>query len=138
VTQKTPGGAVDNVPAYPAKPIVRSFLLDAVLVVVFAAIGRRHAKVTPHPTMRASRNVHDVFHSPARTFSLWLARPMAPIRTGLPLWAITVAGGMLLRWGSGQGVQPAFVIVAALVLLIMLVGWRLVVALFRRGRATAR
>ena len=55
------------------------------------------------------------------------------------IWAATVGGGMLLRVASGQGVQLAFVIVAALTLAAMLLGWRLV-ALFvtRRSRRTNR
>ncbi len=60
----------------------------------------------------------------------WRA-PLAPLRTGLGVWAVTVAGGMLLRGASGQGVQLAFVVVAASVLLAMLVGWRSVAALAR-------
>ena len=44
-------------------------------------------------------------------------------------------GGMILRALSGQGVQVAFVIVAASVLLLLLVGWRLVAALVARRRS---
>lgn len=126
------GGAVDAAPAYPAKPIIIAFLLDAVLVVVFAAIGRASHQ----------QDVWGGLWETAWTFLLalvvgwgitfaWRA-PMAPLRTGLPVWAITVVGGMLLRWGSGQGVQIAFVIVAASVLLVMLVGWRLIALPIRR------
>ncbi|MBN9183471.1 MAG: DUF3054 family protein, partial [Microbacterium sp.] len=58
---------------------------------------------------------------------------------GLGVWAVTVAGGMLLRAVSGQGVVLAFVVVAAVVLLIALIGWRGIAALIRslrRRRAT--
>jgi hypothetical protein len=51
------------------------------------------------------------------------------------VWAITVAGGMLLRGVSGQGVQLAFIIVAASVLLVFLVGWRLIAGLVSKRRA---
>lgn len=127
-------GAVDAAPASPAKPIIVAFVLDAVLVVVFAAIGR------------ASHDEDALLGlwTTAWTFLLalvigwaitfaWRA-PLAPVRTGLPVWAITVAGGMLLRGVSGQGVQVAFVIVAAVVLLVMLVGWRVIAALILRAR----
>ena len=50
------------------------------------------------------------------------------------LWAVTVVGGMLLRAVTGQGVVPAFVIVASIVLFLFLVGWRLIAALVRRRR----
>lgn len=133
-----PVPAVDTAPAYPAKPIIVAFLLDAVLVVVFATIGR-----ASH-----SEDVLLGLWTTAWTFLLalvigwavtlaWRA-PLAPVRTGLPVWAITVAGGMLLRALSGQGVQVAFVIVAAVVLLVMLVGWRLVAALILRSRRSRR
>lgn len=108
--------------------------LDAALVVVFAAIGR-------------ASHGEDVIGGLATTAwpflaglaGGWLAArgwraPDAPVRTGLPVWAVTVAGGMLLRAVSGQGVQTAFVVVAALVLLLFLVGRRALVRLIVRGR----
>ncbi len=117
------------------KPVVLSFLLDALLVVIFAAVGR-----ASH-----SENVLAGLWNTSWTFLLALVAgwgvarawrgPAAPIRAGLPVWGTTVAGGMLLRGVSGQGVQMAFVIVAAIVLLLMLVGWRVIAALIgRRAR----
>ena len=67
----------------------------------------------------------------------WRA-PAAPLRTGLPVWALTVVGGMLLRAASGQGVQVAFVIVASLVVGLFLIGWRAVALLVRRARSRRR
>lgn len=64
----------------------------------------------------------------------WRA-PLAPVRTGLPVWAVTVVGGMLLRAASGQGTAVPFIVVAALTLLVLLVGWRVVAHLVRRRRA---
>lgn len=63
-------------------------------------------------------------------------RPLAPVRTGLPVWAVTLVAGMLLRALSGQGVQVAFVIVAGLTLLLFLVGWRAIAALVTRARVS--
>lgn len=45
-------------------------------------------------------------------------------RTGSVVWASTLAGGMLLRLASGQGVQVSFVIVAGVFLALFLIGWR--------------
>ena len=56
------------------------------------------------------------------------------MRTGLGIWAATVIGGMLLRAASGQGTAPAFIIVATLTLLVLLVGWRVIAALVARRR----
>ncbi|MFS0734594.1 DUF3054 domain-containing protein [Microbacterium sp. 1P10UB] len=111
---------------------VTAFVIDAVLIVVFAAIGRAsHTEgilaglwTTSWPFLLAL--------VVGWVLSLAWRAPLAVVRTGLPVWAITVAGGMLLRAVSGQGVQVAFVIVAASVLLLFLVGWRGLLALLRR------
>jgi hypothetical protein len=100
---------------------------DAVFVVLFAAAGR------------ASHDETFSFWGVGMTawpfvVSLvagWLASrawraPLAPLRTGVPLWIVTVAGGMLLRFAIGEGTALPFVIVATLTLLAMLVGWRLI------------
>lgn len=111
--------------------IALAAVVDVVLVIVFAATGRAsHAEnvlaglwQTAWPFLAA------LAFGWAATLA-WRA-PLAPLRTGLGVWAVTVAGGMLLRWASGQGVQLAFVVVAASVLLVMLVGWRGIAALVR-------
>ena len=50
-------------------------------------------------------------------------------------WAMTVIAGMLLRGVTDQGVSVAFVVVASVVLLVFLVGWRAIVSLVRRRRS---
>jgi hypothetical protein len=117
-----------------ARPIVVALLIDAALVLVFAGIGR-------------ASHGEDVFGGLLLTAWPFLAglalgwlvaqawrAPFDPWRTGLPVWAITVAGGMLLRGVSGQGAQLAFIIVAASVLLVFLVGWRLIARLVSKRR----
>jgi hypothetical protein len=64
----------------------------------------------------------------------WRA-PLALVRTALPVWAVTVAAGMLLRIASDQGVQPSFVVVTSIVLAVFLLGWRLVAALVARRQS---
>ncbi len=125
---------VPNRPAASARAVVVSAVCDVVLVVVFAAIGRAsHGEdvlgglaVTAWPFLVAL--VLGWFAVRA-----WRA-PDAPVRTGLPVWAVTVAGGMVLRAVSGQGVQVAFVVVAAIVLLLFLVGRRALTRLVVRIR----
>ncbi|WP_347753979.1 DUF3054 domain-containing protein [Agrococcus sp. ProA11] len=68
---------------------------------------------------------------------LWRA-PLAPIRTGLPIWLVTLTGGMLLRFATGQGTALPFVIVAALTLLVLLVGWRAAASSLARRHARGR
>jgi len=70
--------------------------------------------------------------------TLAFRKPLAPVRTGLPVWVITVAGGMLLRAVSGQGTAIAFIIVASVTLLLFLVGWRVIATLIARARAASR
>lgn len=116
-----------------------AFFADLVLVVIFAVIGR------------ASHNegilgdaglglLETVWPFAVALVFAWLVtlafrRPLAVLRTGVPIWLITVAAGMLLRALSGQGTALAFIIVATLTLLLFLVGWRVVTAAVLRSRA---
>ena len=117
---------------------VLALIIDVVLVVVFAAIGR-----ATH-----DGDVLGPFGSGLATTAWpfvvallvgWLAtrawrRPVAVVKTGLPVWAITVALGMVLRALSGQGVAVAFVIVATITLALLLLGWRGISRLAMRSR----
>ena len=127
--------AGERMPRPAAGVVVGALAADVVLVVLFAAIGRAsHAEdplgglwITAWPFL-------------AGLAAGWLVtrgwrNPTAPVRTGLGVWAVTVAGGMLLRAASGQGTAVAFIIVAAATLALFLVGWRVVVAVVRRARA---
>lgn len=112
--------------------------IDVVLVVVFAAIGRASHEsgvlgegglgllTTAWPFVVAL--------GAGWLLSRGWRMPFAPLRVGVPVWAVTVVGGMLLRTLSGQGTAVPFIVVATLTLLALLVGWRLVAALVRRSR----
>lgn len=118
-------------------------LLDTAAVVVFVLIGRRsHAEgldlagvwgtTWPFLTALAAGWVM------ARAWR----HPLAVWPTAAVIWVVAVGGGMLLRAVSGQGTDPAFVVVAAAVLAAFLVGWRLVARLAamiarRRSRTDA-
>ncbi|GAA4356077.1 DUF3054 domain-containing protein [Microbacterium rhizosphaerae] len=120
---------------HPLRTVLLAFAADAVLVVVFAAIGRasHHEAVLPGLLETAWPFLAGLALGWLIS-QAWRA-PLAPVRTGLPVWALTVAAGMLLRGVSGQGVVVAFVIVASIVLLVFLVGWRAVARLVTRRRA---
>ncbi|MGE4030683.1 MAG: DUF3054 domain-containing protein [Thermoleophilia bacterium] len=63
--------------------------------------------------------------------------PAAPA-TGLAVWGATIVGGMLLRGlVFDRGTAPSFVVVAAIVLGALMLGWRLVVDRARRRRGGA-
>lgn len=101
-------------------------LLDAVLVVVFAALGR---------ASHAEENAVIGAIGTAWPFLLGVAGGWALVRwrsghwpltvgNGIAVWACTLALGMLLRAVTGQGTAPPFILVAATVLALFLLGWR--------------
>ena len=57
-------------------------------------------------------------------------------RAALVIWLVTVLGGMGLRIVAGNTAEPAFVIVATLVLFSSFFGWRLVARLVRGRNKT--
>ena len=62
--------------------------------------------------------------------------PAALVPTGLIVWLATVGLGQLLRVVSGQGTEPAFIAVSAAFLGLFLLGWRAMVAVASRSRAS--
>ncbi|MFI5714727.1 DUF3054 domain-containing protein [Nocardia sp. NPDC051750] len=106
---------------------------DALLVVVFCAIGRRsHDEavltgllntVWPFATGLAAGWIAVYFVNRGRgadePFNGARIRP-----TGLVVWLSTLVIGMVLRVVSGQGTAASFIVVAALVLALFLLGWR--------------
>jgi hypothetical protein len=114
--------------------ILLALLVDVVLVTGFAATGRasHDSDVLPGLWQTAWPFLAGLGAGWLVTLA-WRA-PSAPVRTGLGVWAGTLVGGMLLRAASGQGTALPFVIVAAVTLLVALVGWRSIALLVRRTR----
>jgi len=117
--------------------IAFALAMDVFLVLVFAAIGRAShgGGVIEGLLMTAWPFLAGLALGWLLTLA-WRA-PVAPVRTGLGVWVVTVLGGMLLRAATGQGTAAAFVIVAAITLLVLLVGWRVVATLIARRRRSA-
>ena len=112
--------------------------LDAVLVIVFAAIGRgSHAREATLAGLCETAWPFLAGLGVIWVLSFAWRRPLAPLRTGVPVWIGTVALGFGFRALAGQGTAFAFVIVATLTLCLLLVGWRLL-ALALRGLAARR
>jgi hypothetical protein len=114
----------------PRSSIITAGGLDAGLVLVFAAIGRlSHGEslaglgVTYWPFLGALIVGWVVLRA-------W-RHPRTIVLTGLGIWIATVAGGLLLRAISGQGVQLSFAIVTTIVLGVFLLGWRAIATLVR-------
>ena len=121
-----------------AGAILLSLTVDVVLVVLFAAVGR-----ASHDSGVLVGLWQTAWPFLAGLAIGWLVTlgwraPPAPVRTGVGVWAATVTGGMLLRAASGQGTAPAFIVVATLFLLLVIVGWRVIAALVHRRRDAPR
>ncbi|MGR4010665.1 DUF3054 domain-containing protein [Leucobacter sp. 1207-22] len=118
------------------RTVVTAALLDVVLVLIFAALGRNsHAREAT-----ALGLLETAWPFLAGLLAMWLVTrawraPGDVIRVGLPVWTGTVFIGMILRAVTGSGTAFAFVLVTTATLCVFLVGWRLISALIRRRRA---
>jgi peptidoglycan/LPS O-acetylase OafA/YrhL len=118
------------------RALLGAAVADTVLILVFAAIGR--------DAHQRGDIITGVFLTAwpflAGAALAWLLgtvrrRPLS-LPAGVLVWLSTVAGGMILRALTGQTVVGAFVIVALLSLGLLLVGYRALVSLLRRIRAS--
>ncbi len=119
------------------KTSLAALAVDAVLVVVFAAIGRASHGEAVLPGLWTTAWPFLGGLALGWLISRAWRDPLLPGRPGLGIWVGAVAGGMMLRAVSGQGTATAFIVVAAITLLIFLIGWRVTVQLVARRRATA-
>jgi hypothetical protein len=109
---------------------------DGAAVLLFAAVGRSsHAE-----GMSAAGVLQTAWPFLAGAGAGWvLARatqgrwPLSR-RGGAVVWLGAVAGGMLLRRLTGDGTDPAFVVVATVFLGATLLGWRAAALALRRRR----
>ncbi|WP_040784783.1 DUF3054 domain-containing protein [Nocardia pneumoniae] len=120
---------------------------DALLVVVFCAIGRRS-----HDEAVLAGLLRTLWPFATGLAAGWLIAASGRWRrgadearfdgtalwpTGVVVWIGTLVGGMLLRVVSGQGTAVSFVLVAGTVLALFLLGWRAAFGALRsrfRGR----
>ena len=113
-----------------------AFFVDAVLVLVFAAIGRASHNEDPLGFLLTAWPFLVALAVSHLLALLVPARPRRPwsLGWGLIAWIVTVAGGMLLRIATGDTAETPFIIVATLVLGAFLLGWRVIALLVRRYR----
>ena len=125
-----------------ASVITTAALIDAAFVVVFVLIGRRsHAEVLDLVGVAQTAWPFLVALAAGWLVARAWRHPLVVWPTAVVIWATTVIGGMLLRAVSRQGIELAFVIVAATVLAVFLLGWRLgrrLVAALARRRSRVR
>ena len=113
-----------------------SLVTDVIGVLAFCAVGRRSHDEGLSVTGIATT----AWPFLTGTVIGWLAsrawqRPTAVVPTGVVVWLCTVAVGMLLRKVISAGVAASFVLVAASVTAVLLLGWRAAVALTVRHRS---
>ncbi len=105
---------------------VLALVLDLLLVVVFATIGR----ATHADGLSLTGVLATAWPFLTGTLMGWtvvrLLRKDWPLEVGpgITVWVATVVFGMALRQLSGEGTAGAFIVVATLVLGVFLVGWR--------------
>ncbi|WP_043673614.1 DUF3054 domain-containing protein [Clavibacter michiganensis] len=127
-------------PARPAaRPeILRAGVLDAALVVVFVLIGR----ASHGEDLAPSGVLGTAWPFLAGGLVGWIVArawraPSHVVPTGLIVWGVTVVVGMVLRALTGEGVVVPFLITTAIILAILMLGWRAISALVVRRRARA-
>jgi hypothetical protein len=114
-------------------------LLDLVLVLLFAAIGRvSHGEDLGPAGMARTAGPFLVGWLVG-----WVLVALVPstrsrprsLLAGVLVWVAVVVVGMVVRHAVGDGVQTSFVVVTTIVVAVFLLGWRAVAALVGRGRA---
>jgi hypothetical protein len=116
--------------------LVTAVVLDLCCVLAFVVIGR--ASHSEGETVAGIANTAWPFLTGLlvgwAVTRAW-RRPAAPVVTGVGIWLVTVATGMVLRVVSGQGTAVTFVLVSLVFLGLVMVGWRAVA--HRRTAANA-
>ncbi|HEY2225884.1 DUF3054 domain-containing protein [Actinomycetospora sp.] len=114
-------------------------LVDALAVLVFAAIGRQAHEGGAHDVAYALGEVVGIatpFLAGALVAALAVRSWRDPLawRSGIAVWIGAVVIGMLLRWAFVDPPPLSFVVVATVSLAVLVLGWRGVV----RGIMTLR
>lgn len=120
----------------PLGPATAAALADAVVIMLFAAVGRgahERGDVVAGVLLTAWPFL-------AGAAVGWLAsrawrHPLSVRRAGVVIWLFSVAGGMVLRALTGQTVVLPFVVVAFLSLGVLLLGYRMLAAVVSRVTA---
>jgi hypothetical protein len=116
------------------RPALTAILTDIACVIVFATVGRRsHAEGLSLAGIAATAWPFLVGTLVGWLISRGWQRPAAVFPTGVVVWVSTVALGMLLRYLTSAGVASSFIVVASISTAVLLLGWRVAVALMTRG-----
>ena len=111
-----------------------AFSLDVLFVIACAGVGRA-SHDEANPVLGALTTAWPFLIGTVVGWTVVrLLRKAWPLEVGpgITVWFATVLIGMVLRQSTGQGTAASFVLVAALVLGLFLVGWRALVVLLER------
>lgn len=120
----------------PFRTAALAFAADVAGILIFVAIGRRNhgegvtlggVAWTALPFLVGLVLAWVIYRA-------WRT-PTAIIPTGVSLWLSTIAIGMGLRAGIGEGIAWSFILVATLATGVLLLGWRAAAAFAARRRA---
>ncbi|MFD3449053.1 DUF3054 domain-containing protein [Microbacteriaceae bacterium 4G12] len=122
----------------PSARAARAAVFDLVSVILFVLVGR----VSHGEAVDAGGVLSTAWPFLVGLAIGWIAsrawrRPYGVVRPGLIVWASTVVLGVLLRFVTGVGAETSFIVVTAIVLGLLLVGWRTVATLLSRRRVAA-
>ncbi len=100
--------------------------IDLLVVLVFATVGRlSHAEGAAVLGIGLTAWPFVVALAASTIALLAMRRPTHTLLNGVFVWLGTLIVGMLLRAGTGGGVQASFVVVAGVFLALTMLGWRL-------------
>jgi hypothetical protein len=122
---------------WPAVKISTAATADVICILLFAVVGRSsHGEAST--VLGVAQTAWPFLVGCLVGVLAVRARPNpVALTSGLVVWACTVAGGVLLRLASGDTARPVFVLVAAVTLAMLLLGWRGGYTLVQQARATA-
>ncbi|WP_218189210.1 DUF3054 domain-containing protein [Kocuria massiliensis] len=117
--------------AAPSMPVWAFAIIDALLIMIFAGIGRAsHGEAISGIAMTAWPFL--VGGAVGWIVSRAWRRPEIIFPTGVAIWVSTVVVGMILRAITGAGTHWSFIIVATIATGVFLLGFRLVIRLIQR------
>jgi hypothetical protein len=117
-----------STPPADRRAVVTAVVADVVAVVVFVALGRRSHDEGGNVVVGTAKVAAPFLLALAVGWGAAQAwrRPRA-LATGLVVWVVTVALGMVLRrFVFDRGTAASFIVVATVVTGVFLLGWRLV------------
>lgn len=120
--------------------VVLALVADLVLVALFTVIGHyTHEKNFDPQGLVATAWPFLTGLVVAWLLNVVWSAPLAPLRTGVGVWATMIVVGLIIRVLAGQGetagsIPVSFLIVAASLNFVTLVGWR-VIATAAGGRS---